>query len=185
MANLVPTCQRVGAIAWRYSWSGTGPFLLRSPDIFTPSEATTETSRILEWGPLYSDTGEPPILEVLDAAGTTADFIHGEYPNQMRMQWRASTFADMYVVQNYSTGSSAWADVRTFPESGAGYYFHETSGLAHGSSASFRVLAKDLDGNESNPLPFAIDYWVTVPGAPRVQGTYSSRSGLLTISARA
>jgi len=123
-------------------------------------------------------TDEPPALEIR-SFGQEGVASNIRYPSRFVIQWRGTTTAYMYVVQEYYGG--AWVERERFEENQRGYYKYMTKHLPDVTLAKWRVLAEDQYGNQSAALPFE-GLVVSNPPPPAVEMSYDDVTGLLTVS---
>jgi len=177
MAKLL-TIEKVGYRAWYYSWSGTAPYrVYYKGRLFETTDNAYITME--DSGAETESTNEPPVIEVLDANDTdTAENLL--YPPCLAIQWRGTTTADYYIVEEYSGGE--WVERFTANESGAGYYLVNTSPISDLSNSQWRVTAVDTYGNETTPVSYT-RYIVRNPAAPQISITYDDVDGEIDIEA--
>jgi len=137
-------------------------------DNASPRDATT------------ADPEEPPALEVLDANDTT-DAQNVTWTPRVTLQWRGSTDAHYYLVQESVDG--AWVTRNYQLESGRGYYQYDSTALDDGESNDWRVVPYDLYDVAGSGLPYQF-LVVRNPAPPRISMEYDQTTGNLTARAR-
>lgn len=173
---LIPTTERLGSYAVKYSWSGTAPY-----DVYQDGKLVLDQTSLTQYIAQTTDgtTNPLPAIEILDDTDTvTADSIL--YSPRVRFQWRGQSDAVLYIVQEYVSGT--WTARGSVNEDGRGYYDFETQALADDTTAQWRVLPQDNNGYQGEPLPFSF-YVVRNPAPPAVTFSYSAGTSNLTVSA--
>jgi len=177
----ITSITKTSARGWRFQWAGTAPFRLYLNGEYLTGQTTTDTSyEVDNLSPLditTMDPNEPPPLEVLDAT-ETADAANVTYTPIATLQWRGSTLAAYYMVQESVDG--VWVDRNYQTESNKGYYQYDTPALDDGQSNNWQVLAFDAYDVEGGALPFQF-LIVRNPAPPRVTMQYNEATGNLDI----
>lgn len=176
MAQVTASVKKIGTRTWRYyDFAGTGPWeVVRDGQVIRASSLNDSIDVDGD------DTEEPPVLEIMDSGGGTAP--SQAHPPYVDLQWRGTAGLSLYKVQRYD--GADWVDVENgeIPEVGTGYYGWSGTAQEDGTTAQYRVLAYDSEGNAS-PVVNATMTVIRVPAAPRVEHSYAA--GTLTISPRA
>jgi len=170
---LTPTVTKAGSTSWRIEWSGTPPYRVY---LFGQLilDTVTDTDIVMYW----SDSEEPPPLEVLDSTDTD-DADNVRHSPRLTIQWRGATTNYSYAVEQYI--DAVWTTVRTVRETGSGYYEYVTDTLTDATEHKFRVVPKDIRNYEGQPLPFTVTM-IRNPAPPVISMAYAA--GDLTISER-
>lgn len=184
MSAVINRVKKVGASAWRFNYSGTGPYSIYYRG------SLLEEGREEDWY-IYDGLGleaEPPALEIIDSTQSESDVATVQRPGNGILQWRRQLDANFYKVQKFV--SSVW--VNFFPiiiEDGRGYYQFDTGQLfdnavllAAPSSDLFRVIVVDGQGNESVEIEFEL-IGRRIPDPLEVTVTYDEITNKFTIAA--
>jgi hypothetical protein len=115
-------------------------------------------------------------LDVVDAEPNVNDPI---YPNRARIAWYGGTGIASYRVEEY-VGS--WTARRTIQAEDLDFFVFESRILEDVTTHQFRVIPIGADDNEGTALTFDV-FMVRRPDAPDVSLSYSSGTGLVTVSA--
>lgn len=168
-------CQKIGAGAWRYTFTGTAPFTVTSRGqqilVTSDSEEVTVTGD--------ADSIEPPPIEVYDSTGSAATLQQTLYPPRVTIQFRGRTTNAYYVVSQYISGQ--WTQIATVLEDGRGYYDVVTPYAVTGEY-QFRVTPYDESETAGIPLDFEVSHF-TNPEPPELTYTYNAGTGNVTIAA--
>lgn len=116
----------------------------------------------------------PPPLEIVNSAD---DADSAEHPPFAIIQWRGTTTAAQYVLEEVVDAVAT--ERKTIFENGSGYYAFQTPVLTDCASATWQVIPIDEDGNEGDPLSFTA-YIVRNPDAPQV--SIAIAGGTVTVS---
>ena len=174
MPATITAITKVSGAGWQYTWTGgTAPYRLVKDGL--PYRERYDLTDIILNG---TDTGEPPVLEVLDATETQS--VTELFPPYDLLQWRGNTVAVKYRVDQYV--GAAWVELGIVKESGLGYYQYPTVVQADGATATYRVVAVDSEGNESDAAQLS-RFTIRHPDPPRIAMTYAA--GNVTVAARA
>jgi hypothetical protein len=168
--------------AWRFTWTGTGPYdvVMHGQYLAQGQTAAEYTySDFVRLGETsdYADTAPP--VEVIDTADTTT-CQSLDHPPYARLQWRGNAAWTNYRVEQYI--SAVWTEVDNIAEAGTGYYLWHSDPLTDGATHQFRVIAVDQRGYESDPLAYSA-LVVTSPTPADVTLSYSAGTGLVTVAA--
>lgn len=164
---------RVSSVGYEYAWTGTAPYTLLLNGL--PYREVYDLTSIIVEG---TDEEEPPVLEVYDSTETSA--TSELYPPWYVLQWRGSTAVKQYRVEQYV--GSAWVTLGSLRENGSGYYQYPTEAQQDVTTIQFRVIAIDIEGNESEAATLSV-FNIRHPDPPRVSMSYGG--GSVTVSARA
>jgi hypothetical protein len=170
------TWQRLDYGVWRATWAAaTAPYRIYRDGVLIESaqydeelqdDATTEQT---EWLFVEADTIAPPNVEVLSS--TDGEAVSVRYPSRLTLQWRGHEDDDEYVIEQYE--SAAWAEVARVLGDGERYYRYETLSQDDGSTAQFRVQARDARGTESLRAAMTVEH-VCIPAPPTFTMTWAS-----------
>lgn len=181
MAGTITSITKAAPYTWKFVWTGTAPYYLLNKGVPVFSSATSRT----EWLFDHDDNEEPPAIEVYDSTQTDAALAQILNPPYGLLQWWHAVNAAYYIVQEEVTEGATTSWVNRPPlirDIGVGYYQYATAVLDDETTATFRVLAVDEQGNQ-NTVEFDIPM-VRNPDPPRINISYSSTSGQITVSER-
>lgn len=173
MARIIPTAEKQGPNAVRYTWTGTAPY-----DIWQDGELVSEQQDLAIFVAQDVDAATVPAIEIRDA-NSTGDPESLKYSSRIRMQWRGQTDAEYYRIERWD--GSAWDPKQVAFEGGSGYYTYTTPAEEDGVEAEWRIVTVDSNGYEST----AIEHTETVVANPRppvVEVTYDAGTGNFTVA---
>lgn len=163
---LTPTAERISSRTVKYTWSGDAPYdvWLDGTKVLSASDATQYIAQTTD-----GTTNPLPAIEVRD--DNDSGLAQSEqYAPTFRLQWRGQTDAAIYIIQEYV--SDNWTTRATAIETGAGYYNYTTRALPDNTSANWRVVPRDVNGYEGDPVYFTHTV-VCNPAPPAVTFSYS------------
>lgn len=171
---IIPTAERVGIFSTRYTWAGDAPFR-----VWVNGELRLDRSDQTDLVVQYPGAAIPHAIEVLDS--NDADPAESQrYSPRLWLQWRGQTDAYAYLVQRLE--SAEWVTKTPIKETRQGYYGYRTMPEVDGALAEWRVVAQDSLGYTSEVVKHT-QRVVCNPMPPRVQSSYDSDTGDLTVEA--
>ena len=179
MATTLNNPTRVGPQAWKYTWSGTSPYYVYFEGETLFGQTTTLEEYIFE-GSDYADM--PPQIQVLDSTESATTPYVEQHPQKVTVQWRGSLNAEYYRVDQYV--DSEWETYDHVPETKDGYYNITTDVLADSTTHTFRVVAVDDNGYDSEATSVSV-FMVRHPDPPDVVLSYDEDDEEIDVTARA
>jgi len=180
MAAVITSVEKVGAIAWRYNFTGTSPYkiVLRGK---IRVEGWTQDWYIHEE---LRATDDAPPLEIIDSTQDLEDVASILWPGNGMLQWRGlgSSRISFYKVQKWD-GVDTWNDVAPIVvEDNRGYFKYAVGQLDDVVEAqSFRVMGLDSRFNEGQVIDSNL-YGRKYPEMPSVAVTYNETTKKFTIA---
>jgi hypothetical protein len=177
MAAAITDVTKIGARAWRYTYTGTADFTVYMFGAIVYQGANT--TFVAEWPYDSADhQNEPPQIEVIDSTQTAAALSQTLYPYLVTIQFRGQTTNSYYLAEVYD--GADWIGNTKVIEDGSGYYTITVPGETPASDYQFRITPYDVEGNAGDPLLFSV-FHHTAPDPPQLSYTYDAGTGLVTI----
>lgn len=169
--RIEPTITQQEDNSWLFEWdNGALPCRIYLDGKLIATVTTTREYEFHEDGYLT----KPPPLEIVGDNGISNSEL---FPTYAILQWRGTTDAVRYKIQEYV--NSSWITRRRKPENGSGTYTYETAARDDLSSNNWRIIAVDSGGRGGTALEFDFII-IRNPAPPDVD--YDIDAGTLTVS---
>ena len=160
------------ATSWLISWSSD----LENPTFYIYRDGvlistTTETSITI-----IVATGETPVIEVLDEAGTPAT----AFPGNVMLCWYPREATDYYRIDE--SVSAVWTERAKVYDEGQAFFIWYTRWLEDSTLHQFRIVPVGTNGNEGTATEVS-QLMVRHPDPPAQNFGYSAITRKITISA--
>ena len=148
---------------WKFDWASTG----------AASYRVAQSGRLASVEPTntYSTESYSPDPPAIEVAAFTNLCLSEAHQSRLYLQWYRVASADTYKVQK--ADGSAWVTEAILPASAEPVNTYITPDLESGVTHTYRVIAVNETGGESDPLEF-IRFVVTPPEPPDVDVSYAS-----------
>jgi len=132
------------------------------------------------------DYEEPPVIEIYQCLKTD-DFDYLSYydymPESWSIQFSGIPNAYSYIIDVKEDGESTYTYETRISETGQPYYKYQSQIVYDKYSATVRVTAEDIDGNDIDYSYFKI-YILSFPRPPSIETTYDDTSHVITFLER-
>jgi len=166
------TASRVGAAAWRITWTSDQP----SPTYRVYRDGVLVTTTVAESITIAVGPAESPVIEVLDDPAAIPMTTH---PRRLSLAWYHTDLAEHYRVEQYI--DSAWVYRAKLTDDGRWYFRWTSAVLDDVTTHTFRIIAVAVDGNQSTAVSLAA-LMVRHPDVPDATFTYDPDDGTLLVA---